>query len=90
MECDTTSTLCSFAAEMARRLEANRHKDGWVDCEFEYLFERLRDEVNELSEAIFSAGNRHRIINEAADVANFAYMIAYRARACDSIELAPE
>lgn len=62
----------AFAEQMEIALRHNDHKEGWGKCSSQYLFARLRAEVNELSAA--SRGNQK--ILEAADVGNFAMMIA--------------
>jgi hypothetical protein len=63
---------------MEMRLRANDHKGGWYDCTLQYLKKRLHEEVMELR-----SSRRDTRVEEAADVANFAMMIAdreYRAR----------
>lgn len=71
-----------FALEMERRLRANDHKGdtGWREESDAWLFEALQLEVKELEKAIdVYMPNKRRcrqIIHEAADVANFAMMIA--------------
>lgn len=63
-----------FAKLMKLKLAVNSHKGGWQDCDPEYLYYRLVEEVGELGRAIF--GTRGGDIGcEAADVANFAMMI---------------
>ena len=63
-----------FAKLMKLKLAVNSHKGGWQDCDPEYLYYRLVEEVGELGRAIF--GTRGGVIaHEAADVANFAMMI---------------
>lgn len=63
-----------FAKEMDRKLQENSQKGGWEDCDESYLIERLRQEVDELEEAI-NEKEVHEIKSECADVANFAMMI---------------
>jgi NTP pyrophosphatase (non-canonical NTP hydrolase) len=78
-----------FSLDMKEKLRKNVHKLDWRECTFDYLVERLHDEtrelLNELAEAKRRIGwtphdLRVRIIEEAADVANFAMMIADIAR----------
>lgn len=67
-----------FAIEMEAKLVANAHKGGpenWLSSDVWWLMERLRDEEKELRLAIQS-GNTSAIVKEAADVANFAMMVA--------------
>lgn len=68
--------LASTVAAMRRKLAKNRSKGGWLDDELHDLLARLREEVDELDAAIVEDANNGRsIIDEAADVANFAGMI---------------
>ena len=64
-----------FARRMELKLRENDHKDHWTGCDFEYLFRRLMEESTELHAAFLDDQ-----IDEAADVANFAMMIADNAR----------
>ena len=63
--------VAAFARAMETQLRKNDWKGHWRHCTGTYLFNRLRGEVNELSRA--STADR---LKEAADVANFAMMIA--------------
>lgn len=67
-----------FASAMEHKLTLNDHKGGWEERSFPYLFARLRDEVNELEQAL-NEGDWMAILFEAADVANYAMMIAWNA-----------
>jgi hypothetical protein len=71
--------LVWFTSQMEQKLRANDHKDGWHDCEIDWLFDRLSEEAGELRLAL-----QHRkglaIIDECTDVANFAMMLADRVR----------
>jgi len=64
-----------FAGEMEKRLKANDNKGGWQSCSIWWLYKRLLEETGELAEVLSGArdGNSTK---EAADVANFAMMIA--------------
>ena len=62
-----------FAQQMERVLRQNDYKGGWDDMEFEDLMERLREETEELEECGL---HTRKAVKEAADVANFAMMIA--------------
>lgn len=66
-----------FAEMMEAKLAKNDHKGGWNNCDLQYLSMRLTQERKELTEAIKSR-NKQRIIDECADIANFAMMIADR------------
>ena len=62
-----------FAQQMERVLRQNDYKGGWQEMFIEDLIDRLHEEVSELE----TCGCKpRRIIKEAADVANFAMMIA--------------
>lgn len=81
-----------FAEQMEAKLKANDHKTGWLKDEPESLLKRLNHERKELANAIawravdvgrsadegvkFIDVSNEAIIKEAADVANFAMMIA--------------
>jgi NTP pyrophosphatase (non-canonical NTP hydrolase) len=77
-----------FGKLMERKLAANEHKGGWDDEEPEWLLRRLREETKELAAlirdvaAISPAAVQGEVVakigREAADVANFAMMIADR------------
>lgn len=68
----------TFAQCMEHKLQKNDHKGGWEEIPNDELFRRLRDEIDELEQAL----NNEPTLNiafEAADVANFAMMIAWNA-----------
>jgi hypothetical protein len=65
-----------FAGMMESKLQENDHKGGWDNCTFQYLFQKLDEEVKELTTCI----SEEKAIQEAAGVANIAMMIADRAR----------
>jgi len=65
--------VLDFASVMESKLRANDHKAHWRECSLDYLLTRLEQEALELREAI-NCGDG--VIGEAADVANFAMMIA--------------
>ena len=66
-------SLAWFTNEMQSKLDANSHKSGWHSCTQQWLLNRLRQETKELERAIAKDKN---VVQEAADVANFAMMIA--------------
>lgn len=78
--------VLAFARRMEAKLEANRHKgdrEGWLSDRPRALFERLTEEVRELRLALrldkprwYERGEIDEVTAEAADVANFAMMIA--------------
>jgi NTP pyrophosphatase (non-canonical NTP hydrolase) len=68
--------LARFAEEMESKLKANDHKGGWRNDSPWALLERLREEEEELATAIARCASPEEIRAEAANVANFAMMIA--------------
>lgn len=84
-----------FAGHMEQKLRENDARPGWKNSKFGWLLERLITEVKELGVAWMDAEIRKHeyessvkakallwstVIREAADVANFAMMIADNAR----------
>ncbi len=68
-----------FADAMEAKLKANDHKGGWKGCVPSWLLRRLAVEVRELTDAVKRRKEGWppgKIRGEAADVANFAMMIA--------------
>jgi hypothetical protein len=64
---------------MEHKLALNRHKGdrtGWLNSEVDLLLDRMDDEVEELNEAVGNLEPIAKVVVEAADVANFAMMIA--------------
>lgn len=68
-----------FADAMERKLRDNDHKRHWRGMTMQYLSMRLTQERKELYAAIAS-GDAAKVLDEAADVANFAMMVADLAR----------
>lgn len=68
--------LAMFAQYMEHKLKLNDHKGGWEKCTIEDLFNKLRREVDELEVAIKEEPSLN-VAFEAADIANFAMMIAW-------------
>jgi NTP pyrophosphatase (non-canonical NTP hydrolase) len=67
----------AFAEIMERELKANDRKPGWKHDDPTALLVRLREEADELEMALTPPVERAaQIAKEAADVANFAMMIA--------------
>ena len=63
-----------LAAEMRRKLRENSHKSHWREEPVEWLVGRLIEEMGELVRSLH--GSPETVLSEAADVANFAAMIA--------------
>lgn len=84
------SSVKKFAKAMEAELSANDYKGGWGGDSAGALLRRLGQEVTELRRALnqrvhvkLAAGRKERIaalrqkvLSEAADVANFAMMVA--------------
>ncbi len=69
----------AFGDLMEKKLNLNRHKgdrDGWIQDSAESLLGRCKDELDELRDAIRRGASPEEIANEAADVGNFAMMVA--------------
>lgn len=69
-----------FAEQMELQLRANDHKGGWQGHESGELFDRLHEETDELAECLGDNEYTEDTVKEAADVANFAMMLADNAR----------
>jgi hypothetical protein len=71
-------SLTWFSGRMSGKMLKNLHKSGWRGLPIEYLRWRLGEEVKELDEALASHkfNSQDDIVNECADIANFAMMIA--------------
>jgi len=68
-----------FANEMESKLRDNDHKGGRDDCSYVFLMHRLDDEFNELVSCLEDR-DYDGAIEECADIANFAMMIADKTR----------
>lgn len=79
--------VLAFAIRMEAKLEKNRHKgdrEGWIKDDPEDLISRLKQELVDLETevehriepGVVGVGSVESIAGEAADVANFAMMIA--------------
>jgi NTP pyrophosphatase (non-canonical NTP hydrolase) len=82
----------SFSENMERKLKENDYKERWSKSNYSYLIQRLHEEVDELDEALssfvigqamprdlsgsYSIEQYGEVVEECADVANFAMMIA--------------
>ncbi len=73
-------TLLAFWRLMVVKLGENSHKTHWSRSTDAYLMRRLVQETKELRNAL-KKGDAKEIGREAADVANFAMMIADNAGA---------
>ena len=72
-----------LAVAMRRKLNLPRNIEkgnNWRGAPYTYMLQRLEEEVRELWEAIELDKDPGEVIEEAADVANFAAMIADKAK----------
>lgn len=67
--------LQRFFDAMIYKLRRNKNKGRWEDLSLSDSFARMEDEFKELNEALLG-GSTTEILFEAADVANFALIIA--------------
>lgn len=82
-EKDEAEMVTRMADAMRAKLALNRGKLHWEESEMGYLMARLNDEVEELRREvgdIFTSDRAEKVRAEAADVANFAAMIAEKVR----------
>lgn len=68
-----------FSEQMERKLAQHDDRPGWKGEDFEYLLIRLMGELGELCN-LPPNSDLQTVIDEAADVANFAMMISDNAR----------
>ncbi len=72
---DLTPRLKLFFEAMLYKLTRNAHKGRWEELDLDSSLIRLHEEASELSVAI-NCGSNVEILMEAADVANFAMILA--------------
>lgn len=72
---DIGPAVAQFAENMRRKLRQNEHKGSWLGVRPEHYVMRIMDEVDELQTAL-ALGDPKAIIDECADIANFAMFIA--------------
>lgn len=65
-----------FCGVMASKLQENAHKGAWWHCKPSWLLRRLETEVRELRRAVQRRAPAKELWREAADVGNFAAMVA--------------
>lgn len=69
-------SVARFGEAMVERLDANNHKYHWTHFDADHLCKRLVEELEELRLAMAQREPVDRVRAEAADVANFAMMVA--------------
>lgn len=68
-----------MAQGMERRLreyDETRGRTGWKQCNMAQLVDHLREEVNELIDAVIDESGSVVVWAEAADIGNMAMMVA--------------
>jgi len=65
----------TFAYDMEKKLKENDHKDTWSKQNVYWHLARMMGEISELQDAL-NGGTKQDIINEAADIGNYAMFIA--------------
>lgn len=77
---DRWKPLAPFVTRMVKKLEANKKekggREGWINDEPTSLAERVMEETKELQEAVTAKDGGDKALDEAADVANMAMMVA--------------
>lgn len=81
-----------FAEQMEKKLKANDDKEGWSYCSKDDLLDSMKDELGEMIEQASRIGyscfcghsisnkDVQTLIDECADIANYAMMIADNAK----------
>lgn len=64
-----------FAGEMEKKLRKNDWRPEWKDAEPEYLLDLFHGHVRKFEQSLCD-GNEEKVTQDAADVANFAMMLA--------------
>jgi hypothetical protein len=64
-------------AQMRKLLENDNEKDGWDNIDIDFALERIQDEFEELQDAHMKT-DIIGMIEEAADIANFAHMLIWK------------
>ena len=72
--------VAEFAESMEARLVEHEYKGGWQECSIDFLICGLRMNVANLQIAIYEGMSKAAVTKDAADVANYAMMIADRWR----------
>ena len=77
-----------FARIMEQKLREHDDRNGWDQCDWDWLHDRMLEEARELFDLLAPLEDPHwdnpvGVGREAADVANFAMMIADRCRALE-------
>lgn len=68
--------ISELSKNCLNKLRVNCHKYHWYDVTFSNLLIFLKQEVTELEQAVIDDLDEEEVWKEAADVANFAAMVA--------------
>ncbi len=76
------TSILWFSEKMKDELLKHLDRPGWQKEKVRYLWDRMKEEMDELGVAMHDNLTRDEIIKECADIANFVMMIAdvYRER----------
>lgn len=69
-------TIQWFSCHMEEKLLRNSYKGGWEECKNVYLLDRMDEEIAKLKDCIINGEPSALVVSEAADIANFAMMLA--------------
>lgn len=70
------SKITMFFDAMVYKLRVNAHKGAWENINLTDAIGFMQGEISELMQAIDEGGNTTELVLEAADIANFALIIA--------------
>lgn len=73
---DRVALVFGLQDAMLAKLHRDAHKGPWKHSDPMVLFTRLLDEAQELQAAVLKGEHPRAVLAEAADVANFAAMVA--------------
>ena len=69
-------TVMQFAEAMEKKLrQHDEEKGGWEDCDFPFLFDKLEEEHDEVTNIIEKDFKNNRFPGELVDLANVCMMI---------------
>lgn len=72
--------LSWFIEQMEKRLQENDYKNGWMDCNLEYLSGLMKKKAEKvdliIDQGSYSTVDLNRILKNSVDAANYAMMIA--------------
>ena len=73
---EDTKSMDQILDDMCERMAANAYKgDTWRHESLGYLLRRVQEELGELIQCLCNQESTYQVRNEAADVANFLWML---------------